>query len=323
MVSTNCSPASPPCPAANASPRRCSRCWNAIRRPTSARPARWCTRWRAKPATAALLAASLERQPTELTAWMANRLLNSKLPRDDRNAWLQRLTAVTSHPEGRARRARLGDPLPRFPGQPPGHRGLNRRLSRAAPSRRSPRRAPAADAVCAASSAAAAARTSSGFHAFQSAVPSRSPMRFITHHSANGCGSVRSRFAPEENIASRSACDVVRERQLGELGAVFEIGLAQLRKARIVGEVLRLVIEQADAVALAGQVPARHHHHQPVRSSPSRPCARRRRCPRRPSRGWRSRPASRPRRPPCRPAARRPRAASPGPSTAGIRAAAR
>ncbi len=41
---------------------------------------------------------SLERQPTELTAWMANRLLNSKLPRDERAAWLQRLTAVTSHP---------------------------------------------------------------------------------------------------------------------------------------------------------------------------------------------------------------------------------
>ena len=49
-----------------------------------------------------LLAGSLERQPTELTAWMANRLLNSKLPRDDRNAWLKRLTAVTSHPKATA-----------------------------------------------------------------------------------------------------------------------------------------------------------------------------------------------------------------------------
>lgn len=47
---------------------------------------------------AALLAGSLERQPTELTAWMANRLLNSKLAREERNAWLNRLTAVTSHP---------------------------------------------------------------------------------------------------------------------------------------------------------------------------------------------------------------------------------
>ena len=45
------------------------------------------------------LAASLERQPTELGAWMANRLLNTKLPRDERAAWLGRLTAVTSHPK--------------------------------------------------------------------------------------------------------------------------------------------------------------------------------------------------------------------------------
>jgi hypothetical protein len=52
----------------------------------------------AQPAYPELLAASLARQPTELTAWMANRLLNSKLPRDDRGAWLKRLTAVTSHP---------------------------------------------------------------------------------------------------------------------------------------------------------------------------------------------------------------------------------
>ena len=51
---------------------------------------------------AGLLAASLERQPTELTAWMANRLLNSKLPRDDRHAWLKRLTAVTTHPKASA-----------------------------------------------------------------------------------------------------------------------------------------------------------------------------------------------------------------------------
>ena len=48
------------------------------------------------------LAASLERQPTELGAWMANRLLNSKLPRDDRAAWLRRLTVVTSHPKAPA-----------------------------------------------------------------------------------------------------------------------------------------------------------------------------------------------------------------------------
>jgi hypothetical protein len=46
-----------------------------------------------------LLAASLERQPTELSAWMANRLLNSKLPFDARAEWLSRLTVVASHPK--------------------------------------------------------------------------------------------------------------------------------------------------------------------------------------------------------------------------------
>ena len=51
-----------------------------------------------QPGYPGMLAGSLERQPTELTAWMANRLLNSKLPRDERAAWLKRLTAVTSHP---------------------------------------------------------------------------------------------------------------------------------------------------------------------------------------------------------------------------------
>ncbi len=56
----------------------------------------------ALPDYAALLAASLERQPTELSAWMANRLLNSKLPRADRSVWLKRLTVVTSHPKAAA-----------------------------------------------------------------------------------------------------------------------------------------------------------------------------------------------------------------------------
>ena len=55
-----------------------------------------------QPGYPALLAASLERQPTELTAWMANRLLNSKLARDDRGVWLKRLTGVTSHPKAAA-----------------------------------------------------------------------------------------------------------------------------------------------------------------------------------------------------------------------------
>jgi len=51
-----------------------------------------------QPGYADQLAASLERQPTELGAWMANRLLNSRLARADRNAWLRRLTTVASHP---------------------------------------------------------------------------------------------------------------------------------------------------------------------------------------------------------------------------------
>ncbi|MFL6681149.1 MAG: hypothetical protein ACJ8IK_22610 [Burkholderiaceae bacterium] len=55
-----------------------------------------------QPGYADQLAASLERQPTELGAWMANRLLNSKLPRDERGAWLRRLTAVSSHPRAAA-----------------------------------------------------------------------------------------------------------------------------------------------------------------------------------------------------------------------------
>ena len=55
-----------------------------------------------QPAYPGLLAASLERQPTELTAWMANRLLNTKLSREERAAWLKRLTVVTSHPRAAA-----------------------------------------------------------------------------------------------------------------------------------------------------------------------------------------------------------------------------
>ncbi len=51
-----------------------------------------------QPGYSELLAGSLERQPTELTAWMANRLLNSRLSREERGVWLKRLTVVTSHP---------------------------------------------------------------------------------------------------------------------------------------------------------------------------------------------------------------------------------
>jgi hypothetical protein len=49
-----------------------------------------------------LLAASLQRQPTELAIWMANRLLNSRLPPDKRAAWLACLTQVTTHPRASA-----------------------------------------------------------------------------------------------------------------------------------------------------------------------------------------------------------------------------
>ncbi len=49
-----------------------------------------------------LLAASLERQPTELAAWMANRLLNSPLPREQRSAWIRQLIDVTTHPAATA-----------------------------------------------------------------------------------------------------------------------------------------------------------------------------------------------------------------------------
>lgn len=56
----------------------------------------------AQAAYPALLARSLERQPTELGAWMANRLLNSALAGEERQAWLRRLTAVATHPRAAA-----------------------------------------------------------------------------------------------------------------------------------------------------------------------------------------------------------------------------
>jgi len=51
-----------------------------------------------QPGYAQQLAASLERQPTELGAWMANRLLNSPLPREQRAALLGCLTEAANHP---------------------------------------------------------------------------------------------------------------------------------------------------------------------------------------------------------------------------------
>ena len=45
-----------------------------------------------------LLRDSLRRQPTSYTAWMVNRLLNTKLPREQRESWLSELQAALEHP---------------------------------------------------------------------------------------------------------------------------------------------------------------------------------------------------------------------------------
>lgn len=45
-----------------------------------------------------LLRESLHRQPTGLTVWMANRLLTSDLPQEERVLWLAELEAVLRHP---------------------------------------------------------------------------------------------------------------------------------------------------------------------------------------------------------------------------------
>lgn len=45
-----------------------------------------------------LLRDSLRRQPTHLTVWMANRLLNTELPNDQRESWLSELRAALHHP---------------------------------------------------------------------------------------------------------------------------------------------------------------------------------------------------------------------------------
>ncbi|HKD26342.1 MAG TPA: hypothetical protein VKC66_10615 [Xanthobacteraceae bacterium] len=45
-----------------------------------------------------LLRDSLRRRPTHLTVWMVNRLLNTKLSNDHREAWLSELRAAFEHP---------------------------------------------------------------------------------------------------------------------------------------------------------------------------------------------------------------------------------
>ena len=54
-----------------------------------------------------LLRSSVRRQPTYHTVWMVNRLLNTKLPSDQRETWLSELRAVLDHPWLRSRRAEL------------------------------------------------------------------------------------------------------------------------------------------------------------------------------------------------------------------------
>jgi hypothetical protein len=48
-----------------------------------------------------LLRESLSRQPTYHTAWMVNRILNTRLPDDQREAWLSELRAAGEHPLAR------------------------------------------------------------------------------------------------------------------------------------------------------------------------------------------------------------------------------
>ncbi|WP_334484472.1 hypothetical protein [Bradyrhizobium algeriense] len=45
-----------------------------------------------------LLRDSVHRQPTHLTVWMINRVLNANLSSDQRGAWLSELRAVLEHP---------------------------------------------------------------------------------------------------------------------------------------------------------------------------------------------------------------------------------
>jgi hypothetical protein len=45
-----------------------------------------------------LLCDSVRRQPTYLTVWMINRVLNTTLPCDQREAWLSELRAALEHP---------------------------------------------------------------------------------------------------------------------------------------------------------------------------------------------------------------------------------
>jgi hypothetical protein len=50
------------------------------------------------PGYLALLRDSVRRQPTHLTVWMVNRLLNTNLPSDQRESWLSELRGALEHP---------------------------------------------------------------------------------------------------------------------------------------------------------------------------------------------------------------------------------
>jgi len=50
------------------------------------------------PDHSALLRDSVRRQPTFLTVWMINRVLNTELPSEQRESWLSELRAVREHP---------------------------------------------------------------------------------------------------------------------------------------------------------------------------------------------------------------------------------
>jgi hypothetical protein len=56
-----------------------------------------------------LLRDSLRRQPTHLTVWMTNRLLNTELPNDQREHWLSELRAAFQHPRASEQTRRFAE----------------------------------------------------------------------------------------------------------------------------------------------------------------------------------------------------------------------
>jgi hypothetical protein len=56
-----------------------------------------------------LLCDSVRRQPTYHTVWMINRLLNTKLPSEQRESWLSELRAALEHPLASEQTRKAGD----------------------------------------------------------------------------------------------------------------------------------------------------------------------------------------------------------------------